>query len=256
MSTATVNFASDRANAGTHSNFSPELSARKMRAVEVEAVNIRALPEAPSIDRQGFALAHHPIDGNWADRAWLNDIYVPSCLALVERLTGAKTAMQMYYPITRTSVATEGKAGAAGFIHLDQPREEYAAQAREKAAESGRTMGRAAIFNVWKAISPPPQDRPLALCDRRDISPEDHVRGVTVEEGIAAPYIALAAPAKTLSMYYAPDMTLDESIVFLSADFDPANPLGCPHSAIAAPGDQVALKPRTSVEVRVLALFD
>ena len=253
---ATVNFASDKLDGGTFSSWSPERVQQNLRPLDLEAINIRDLNSAPTLDREGFALTAHDIDGDWLSNEWLDDVYVPTCLDLVQRLSGAKVAINMYFPILRSTAGLETAAPAARFIHFDQPRQEYAAQAKVKAASCGYSMGRAAVFNVWKPISRPPQSAPLALCDQRDIAVEDHVRGVTVENDAEAPYIGLAAPSAPYPIYYAPDMAISESIVFLAANFDPAAPLGVPHTAITPPGGSDGLVPRSSVELRVLALFD
>lgn len=256
INSATVNFAKDRSGAGIYSAWTPERSDLNLTPASLEAVNMRTLSSPTSIEREGFSLAHHPIEGDWNDTSWLNAVYVPSCLDLVAKLTGARATLNMYYPIARQSDGTAGVAGPATFIHFDQPREEYAVQARRKAAEHGHIMGRAAMFNVWKATTPPPQNLPLGLCDRRAISVEDHVRGVVVEGGVEAPYIGLTVPSQPPKIYYTPDMAIGESLVFIAADFDPSNPLGCPHTAIAPPEAGHDLVPRNSVELRVLALFD
>ena len=256
-SKAIVNFARDRNDAGKFSNWDRKKANQNLEAVELEIVNVRELSRKPTIGEEGFAYVRHAVAGDWDDPAWVEASYVPSCLDVVKQVTGAKAAVQMYRPFIRSAIPKEGSASAAGFIHLDQPRAEYSAQARDWAAKAGMTMSRGAIYNVWKAISPPPQSMPLGICDRRDVSEDHYVRGLTVENHVEAPYIGIACPAPPPKMYYVPDMALDESLVFTSADFDPSKPLGCPHQAISLPpAAGGALVPRVSIEVRVLALFD
>ena len=45
------------------------------------------------------------------------------------------------------------------------------------------------VITVWRAISPPPQDKPLALLDRRTVDPKD-----LILEQIAAPHTAFHDP--------------------------------------------------------------
>ncbi|MFC3173919.1 CmcJ/NvfI family oxidoreductase [Novosphingobium bradum] len=257
---ASVNFMPSKADGGKFSSWDSSRIEQKLVAVEIDALNMRELDRLPSVDVEGFTLAKHPIDGDWTDRAWLDEVYVPTCLDLVKKLTGATTVLNIYYPIIRSSGGPEadGKvAPPAPFIHYDQTREAYAEQAAKTAAEAGHKLGRkAAVFNVWKAISPAPQPVPLALCDQRDVPEEDFVLGVTLEGGTETPYVSLLPPSKPYPLYYVPDLKIDESLVFMTANFDPAKPLGVAHTAIANPRGTEGLPARRSVELRILALFD
>jgi hypothetical protein len=124
----------------------------------------------------------------------------------------------------------------------------------------GVSFERAAIFNVWKCMTPPPQDFPLAVGDRHSIPEKDHVLGRTVEwvgekkEKLVSPYIVLA-PSSEPKWYYFPDMTPEESLVFIGVDLDPSQPLGCAHSAFRYPAPTGPSVPRASIETRVLAIF-
>lgn len=252
----TLNFAADRSDGGSFSNFTGQAD-QKLLPVEVDIINARSLAHKPTLDEEGFALVAHPAgEAAWSDKTWLNSVYVPSCLELVKRLTGATATLQMYYPIVRRRVASDDNAATAGFIHIDQPRDVYRPQAEEAAAALGIKLQRGAIYNVWKAITPPPQDLPLAVADRRTIDANDHVLGMSVEAGNTTAYFALAHSPKAPTWYYFPDMTPEESLVFLAADFDPGRPLGCAHTAFSPPPIEGGCVPRASVEVRVIASFD
>lgn len=253
----TLNFAADRNDGGRFSAFTGDAS-QNLLPVEVDILNMRSLPQSPTLEAEGFVIASHPVAApDWKDDAWVASVYVPSCVELVKRLTGAAAALQMYTPIFRTRQPDGRAAVAAGFIHFDQPREQYRGTAEAYAAEQGVKLGRAAIYNVWKSATPPPQDLPLAISDRRTVAAADHVIGVSYGSYGEAAHVKLARSDAQPTWYYVPDLALDESLVFLAADFDPSHPLGCPHAAFSAPpvggGGYV---PRTSIEVRVLACFD
>ena len=106
-----------------------------------------------------------------------------------------------------------------------------------------------------KSMTPPPQDLPLTLADRRSVPEDDQVLATSFGFYGEARHVKLAHSHSATQWYYVPDLALDESIVFLSADFDPTQPLGCPHSAFSPLG-RTGLVPRASIEVRVLACFD
>ena len=253
--TGVLNFAADRNDGGRISTFTGE-EAQNLLAVEVEIHDIRALGRKTSLAEEGFVIASHPVTApKWDDKEWVDAVYVPSCLDLVKRLTGTARALNMYDPIKRTRRPDGTVAAAASFIHWDQPREQYVEAARKVAAAQGVDFERAAIFNVWKSMTPPPQDLPLALADRRSVLEADQVMATSFGFYGEALHIKLAHSEQGARWFYVPDLAISESIVFLSADFDPDQPLGCPHSAFHAPG-QENLVPRASIEVRVLACFD
>ncbi|HKX77831.1 MAG TPA: CmcJ/NvfI family oxidoreductase [Novosphingobium sp.] len=239
------------------SNWDPARVRMDIVPVEAGIENIRELPVAPTLDNEGFALVRHPVAGDWKDQFWIDSVYVPSCIELVCNLTGARDATQIFFPLTRSSEPVgEGVAYAGSFLHLDIPREEYFGFARIEADKAGFDLqpGKAAVFNVWKAITPPPQQMPLAICNRHDLTEPDYVVGLNDEDEYPSHFVAVRTPDRRLRLSYVPDIAIDESLVFIAADFDPAHTLGCAHQAIE-PAGAGALNPRTSIEVRILALF-
>lgn len=255
---AIVNYQANRKDAGGFSQWTTEFRDLHLTPRATRLANLRSLNRAPSLAREGFALVEHAVHGDYSDPAFLKGAYVDSCLDLVKRMTGASATINMYFPIIRTEREADGTSVPADFLHIDQPRDSYVAQAAERARQCGYEMKRGSIYNVWKATTPPPQDKPLAIADIRDIALQDHVwgRNLSSEGRDLGPFVGIAEPAEPLTLYYAPDMRIDESYVFLAADFAAENPLGCAHTAISPPENAGKLVPRESVELRVLALFD
>jgi len=251
-----VNFVEDRPGQ-KFSNFDPSRWDMRLVPMEADLIDMRRLDPAPELMREGFTLAGHPVSGNWRDQAWIDAVYVPSCIDLVKRLSGAEQAIQIFFPLIRSSGETQpGIAATAHFLHMDIPREEYFGFARICAEPAGIDLegANAAIFNVWKAISPPPQSMPLALYPRGAIADADHVICTNDEDEYRSHFVCARPPEQATAMFYAPDMTIDESLVFIGADFRPGEPLGVAHQAVV-PGAGSTQAPRTSIEVRVLALF-
>jgi hypothetical protein len=248
-----MNFAADKNDGGQFSNTKPELTRQNLQPVEIEIRNGRSWPRVPILDHEG----------QWSDRSWIDAEYVPSCIELVKQLTGADTALQVYSPMQRRVDYQNhrGAAPTAGFVHLDQTRDIAKAFAGHIAAAYGVKFKVATIFNVWKCMTPAPQDYPLAVSDQHSIPVEDHVPGETVEylgenaDKLVSPYVLLS-PSAQQKYYYYPDMDPDESLVFVGVDLDPARPLGCAHSAFLHPERQGTCVPRASIEMRVLAIFD
>jgi hypothetical protein len=265
----TVNFAADRSDGGVISNNAPETSRKKLLPVEVELRNMRTIGRSPTLQGEGFVLVAHPAGAaDWSNDEWLESEYVPSCVELVKKLTGAERAVSMHPPILRRAdpKTQAGAVPTAHFIHLDNTRDSAQGIAAGFAKAEGFSVEHGAIYNVWKALTPPPQDLPLAIADWRTVSENDHVVGMTVEpprqgpgtgpiEGVKIPHVCLAHSAEAPDWYYAPDMSVDETLVFVGVDLDPSHPLGCPHTAFAHPDPEGRAVPRTSIEVRVL-VFD
>jgi hypothetical protein len=249
-----INFAADRIEGIS-------LAKQQLSPVQVEVSNIRTLARKATLENEGFVLVEHPRGrGDWTNHAWVNGEYVQSCVDLVKRLTGAKTAFEIGCPRHRHSGKEKPKiydktyGGVATYVHIDLTREMAWELARHAAERQRVKMGRGAMYNVWKTHSPPPQDLPLTVSDWRTIPVHDQITRVFDEDESPVKSVGVAYTPNESKWYYAPDMNADESLVFVGADLDPRHPLGCAHSAFA-PGWPDA-HPRVSVEVRVLAFFE
>jgi hypothetical protein len=116
-----------------------------------------------------------------------------------------------------------------------------------------------ALYNVWRSITPPPQDFPLAVCDARTIDPDDAVPVVAVTE------IRGFGPFEfeTSGYRYDPrhrwcyvrDMRPDEVLVFKTHDTDPTRAHRVAHTAFTDPTCPPGTPTRASVEMRALVLF-
>ncbi len=117
-----------------------------------------------------------------------------------------------------------------------------------------------AMYNMWRAVTPPPQDFPLAVCDARSVAPGDEVTvtALTVELGDVhvrhdtTSYVHNAGH----QWHYYRDMTPDEVLVFKAHDTDPGRAGRVPHTAFTDPTCPPGTPTRASVEMRALALFD
>jgi hypothetical protein len=126
-------------------------------------------------------------------------------------------------------------------------------------AEDLAGCGRWALYNVWRCVTPPPQDIPLAVCDARTVSPADEVTvaAVTAVRG-AGDYrhdTTGYARADGHRWCWFRDMTRDEVLVFKAHDTDPHRPGRVPHTAFTDPTCPPGTPTRASVELRFLAVF-
>jgi hypothetical protein len=120
-------------------------------------------------------------------------------------------------------------------------------------------VSRWAMFNMWRAVSAPPQDFPLAVCDARTVVVADEVTVTAVTEELRAGEIRHDTTAYRYSpehrWHYFRDMTRDEVLIFKAHDTDPARVGRVPHTAFTDPSCPPGTPTRASVEMRGLALF-
>lgn len=254
--TAPVNFAADRSEDGIWSNYSPEIRTQKLAAVPVHFTDARDLAEPPSIEREGFELQRLPLgEYRWQDEEWLAQTYVPRSVELIREVTG--TAIVIPFLDGMTMIRDSGNAQfppAADFVHFDQSRQSVG-EFIERAAPP--PYAHVQLFNLWRVMTPPPQDVPLALCDQRSVDEEDFVFGLTVEPGMpqGSPYTAsVFNPAQ--AWHYFSNLTPDDVIVFKQYDSRPGAHLGCLHGAFAWPDELPDAVPRASIELRIFAFYE
>ena len=77
----------------------------------------------------------------------------------------------------------------AGFVHVDVSHESFAQFAAmgisaiirsKEALLAGRYVG----FNIWRVLTPPPQDLPLAICAANSVTEADRVTGEARVDGV------------------------------------------------------------------------
>jgi hypothetical protein len=146
----------------------------------------------------------------------------------------------------------------ARFAHVDIS-DATAAVFAHRAAPEGRALARFAHFNVWRAISAPPQDVPLAVCDARSIRADDLILADAVfdapgkSEWSFEGVVVAHDPAHR--WHWFPDMTRDEVLIFKTHDSDPARAHCVPHVAFNNPFASSQAPPRASIEMRAIALW-
>ena len=134
--------------------------------VEVEIADARG--RDCSLDVEGFTLVRHR--SAVADLTDLDEVqrtHSGEIDALLTNLTGCDHVAMTPMGILRFSEragsnASHDNSHPARFVHVDMAKE-AAAEARAKGAPEGREIARSAQYNVWRVLSPPPQDVPLGL---------------------------------------------------------------------------------------------
>ena len=212
-----------------------------------------------TLDREGFMLVPH------SSRA---DFDTPGCpvhraeiAALVRDVSGADHVV-VTAPGVRRFAERAAMAGRldnsmpARFAHVDIS-DTTALQFATGPAD-GRRFRRVAHFNVWRALSAPPQDVPLAVCDARSTAPADLILADAIFDVRDAPEWSfeglVVAHNPAHRWHWFPDMTAHEALVFKTNDSDPAASHCVPHVAFDADVPDTT-PPRASIEMRAIAYW-
>jgi hypothetical protein len=225
------------------------------------------------LDREGFVLVHHVSAITDFDRIQGDPIvdqqYIDETTELLAALVGASRVFMLgggkkrYGESATEKLAPLSNAKPARYAHADNTDTsavglvEMVAQFVDDLDLAG--YSRWALYNIWRAVTPPPQDFPLAVCDARTVAPGDEitVAAVTEEHGFDIRHDTtgyLYNPAH--EWHYYRDMTRDEVLVFKAHDTDAHRAGRVPHTAFTDPSCPRGVATRASVEMRGLALFD
>lgn len=234
----------------------------------VEIRDARCLPDEPSLESNGFTLVNHATKvGDFENQDETAKVYRPEIEELILDLTGADKVI-----VTNVVLRWGERAGdktafinsrPARFVHVDYSRKSFDDFARTHLADAAdadrRLRRRYVAYNIWRVLTPPPQDVPLTLCDARTASPDDVTEGEAVIDAPGRPEMRFgsslyhASPAHR--WFYFSDMQLDEALVFKAFDSDVDRVQGCPHSAFNDPNCPEDVPPRASAEIRAYAFF-
>ncbi len=219
--------------------------------------------EPPSLEREGFALVSHRSKVADFRTPGAQETYRSEIESLLRAATGADEIVIATPGLFRFGEKSpdSGKhnnSRPARFIHIDV-NDGTANDFSRASAPIDRTVRRAAHFNVWRVVTPPPQDVPLALCDARTLAPEDLIEADAVFDQEGKPdwsftgLVVGAAPRHRWLWF--PDMTPDEAVIFVTNDSDPARPHCVAHSAFDNPLCPDDAVPRASLEMRAIAYW-
>ncbi len=224
------------------------------------------------LDRSGFTLLRHASAvSDFRDPAQLDGVYAAEVTELVKRATGADEVVSAGW-VLRTSAEEipEGVQPPAPDVHVDVHPGRADARMDASSPRPGQPYKRAILTSLWRAISPPPQDTPLALLDYRSVddgegvpnlliftetlpSPDD-VPGIDDPDSHPAGSVFEHRPGHR--WWYFPAMSPDEALLFKLHDSDHSVAWRAPHTAFRDSGAAArGAHPRESVEFRTIAYF-
>ena len=238
-----------------------------LEAHEIAVADFRGREAEAGLATTGFTLVDHRTSvSNFRDAEQVAARYKPEIVELITRLTGARKVM-VTPPVFRWSEREEHpemvNSRPARFVHVDYSLDAFHGFARSHLGDDPDAdawlAGRYAAFNIWRVLSPPPQDCPLAVIDRRTTERADVIEGDAVIDADGRPEFrfgsSLYAASPRHRWGYYSDMTPDEALVFLAYDNADERVPGCPHSAFDDPTCPANAVPRSSCEIRAYAYW-
>jgi len=237
---------------------------RDRRTVRIEDARSRSQP--PSLTQEGFALLPNESEvSDFHNPEELAQIYEPEMERFITEVSGADKAVICGPVVLRFSKSAPISSSLhilrpAHFVHIDMSDSivtEFTELWRPK--NDARTVRRFAYYNVWRVLSPPPQDIPLALCDARTVSTSDLVDSDSVMDTPGEPewsiVVGVVRHNANHRWSYFSDLSRDEVLVFKNHDSDPRQPRHVPHSAFRDASCPPGVAPRASIEARVVAFW-
>jgi hypothetical protein len=237
---------------------------------KVDIEDARSRQDAFLLDVQGFQLTpHRTAVIDFLDPIQVGTTYRDELQALIGALTGADWTIALSSSVVRRSeraerYALDGTTVPGRFAHCDYSPNAAGSHFWAEQVLSGDRLkacvhGHFAIYNVWRVLSDPPQDTPLALCDARTVRPEDRIFCDCVIDTLDKPEFrfenSVFRYAPEQRWYYFSDMHRDEVLVFKGFDSDVSRTGGVPHCAFDDPGCSRKALGRESIDERVLAYF-
>lgn len=229
---------------------------------EVQVSDAGTIVGGPSLKEHGFTtVPHKTAIEDLSDTEKFGDQFRAEVREIVKNVTGASEVAVI--PIVGYRIADRGGSfGPALFCHNDYtagstPR--HIAQLDPELAQR-RLSKRFAAYNIWRLVSTPPQDLPLAVCDARSVTAPDVIPG-EARFGEPGNYtiwgeMAMFRYNPAHRWYYFPKMTNEEMLIWCGYDSDPGYASIVPHTAIVDPNCPPDVPPRRNVECRCYAFFD
>lgn len=219
---------------------------------------------AMTLDDAGFEIVPHRSKiTDFSDRPSVDTVHRAEIVELISGLSGADRVVVTSPGIRRFSERSPDSgvlenSRPARFAHVDISDATAGAFAR-RAAPGDRPLARFAHYNVWRATSAPPQDVPLAVCDARTVAPGDLIMADAIFDSPGQPEWSfegiVVAHRPQHRWYWYPDMSLGEVLVFKTNDSDPTRAHAVPHVAFDNPLVGADVPPRSSLEMRAIALW-
>jgi hypothetical protein len=226
-----------------------------------------------TLDEHGFCLGAHRTDiTDWERNYGPDTLYAEQVCEVAKHVSGADFVIPMGGMLRssgETSATVQPPAAEAHVDFTQRCAERIAGRLYTNRHPHGPGFRRFIAFSLWRALSPPPQDMPLAICEGRSVRDDEGTHNTKVdvdeiptgdalfapiegEDNMSAATIFHHSPAHR--WWYFPDMTPDEVIFIKFYDSDHRTAWRCPHTAFRDLSRPDA-RERRSIEYRAIAFF-
>lgn len=232
---------------------------------KVPIYNGRSIATEFSVDRQGFALSDYQTAiRDFYDDEEVQRIYYPEAEQFLKEQTGAARVI-IFDHLVRNAQRSQ-----PGVNHIREPGKRVH---NDFTANSGYTrarlvlrslgedadswlQGRFSIVNVWRAISNPIEESPLAVSDARSIAATDWVASDLVyRDRVGETYGVIYNPSHR--WVYFPQMHRDEALLIKCFDStEDGKARFSAHSAFDDPTSPPDASPRESIELRTFLFYE
>lgn len=235
--------------------------------------NARLEAEPFTLDAHGFCIAHHETAiTDWEGNYGHDSAYAAEVCVAAATMCGADLVVPMGGMIRCSGLTSATIQPPAAEAHVDfttRSSNMVAERMYRAARPEGAGYDRFICFSFWRALSPPPQDMPLALCEGGSVRDDEGTHNTKVDVDVIPQGEALFADipgeenmvAATIfrhspdhRWWYFPDMTPDEVIFIKFHDSDHTRAWRAPHTAFRDTSRPDAVE-RTSMEFRGVAFF-
>src|SRR5581483_1114978 len=214
------------------------------RAVDIEDARYRATP--CSLDVEGFELyPHESAVRDFRDSSEVGRIYSEEIRELLLAVSGADHVIVTGAGILRFGERSR-ESGAhdnsrpARFVHVDVSDATASSSYARSRPDNRRRVRRSAQYNVWRVITPPPQDVSLAVCDARSLAAEDLIAADAMfdQNGVVVFSFEALLVRHNPRQHWAffSNMRPEEALLFKTHDTDPERAHCVPHGAFDNPG--------------------
>lgn len=238
----------------------PARSARTAKHV-MPIFDGRAVRSRISLDGQGFALARHETKvANFHDPEEVREIYYPEVERLVKEATGAARVVVFDHNVRCLPMAKRGEPGVrepVKFAHNDYTLESAPRRVRDLLPDEADELlkHRFAVINVWRPISGPVRESPLAVCDAQTMEMKDFLPSDLLYRDRTGEVYSIAFNPKH-RWYYFPLMRRDEALLLKCYDSAAdGRARFTAHSAFEDPTSPPDAPPRESIEARTLVFW-
>ena len=226
-----------------------------------------------TLDAHGFEMATYPTDiVDWEANYGPDSAYAQQVSDIAMAMTGADLVVPMGGMLRCSGLTSATVQPPAAEAHVDfngHSANRIAEMMYRKARADGAGYDRFICFSLWRPLSPPPQDMPLALCEGGSVRDNEGTANTKVdvdeipkgdalfapiegEENMAAATVFHHSPDH--KWWYFPDMT-DEEVIFIKFhDSDHSRAWRAAHTAFRDTSRPDANE-RRSMEFRSVAFF-